>query len=114
MATDIATLLMGKHRADYTPYMLVGEGVIVVNADKVKVTGTKAKTREYTYYTGFPGGLRHVTLGDYLAKKPEELVRLAVRRMLPKNTLGRKMMTRLKVYRGAVHPHAAQKPAARK
>jgi large subunit ribosomal protein L13 len=114
MATDIATLLMGKHRTDYTPYMLVGEGVIVVNADQVKVTGTKAETREYTYYTGFPGGLRHVTLGDYLAKKPEELIRLAVRRMLPKNTLGRKMMTRLKVYRGAAHPHAAQKPTTRK
>ncbi|MFY9341749.1 MAG: 50S ribosomal protein L13 [Planctomycetota bacterium] len=114
MATDIATLLMGKHRLDYTPYMLVGEGVIVVNADKVKVTGNKAQTREYTYYTGFPGGLRHVKLGDYLQKKPEELVRLAVRRMLPKNQLARKMMTRLKVYRGAAHPHVAQKPTARK
>jgi large subunit ribosomal protein L13 len=114
MATDIATLLMGKHRVDYTPHMLVGEGVIVVNADKVKVTGAKAETREYTYYTGFPGGLRHVKLGEYLAKDPAELVRLAVRRMLPKSTLGRKMMTRLKVYQGAAHRHAAQKPATRK
>ncbi|MBL8755795.1 MAG: 50S ribosomal protein L13 [Planctomycetes bacterium] len=114
MATDIATLLMGKHRVDYTPHMLVGEGVIVVNADKVKVTGSKAETREYTYYTGFPGGLRHVKLGEYLAKDPSELVRLAVRRMLPKSTLGRKMMTRLKVYEGAAHPHVAQKPATRK
>ena len=114
MATDIATILMGKHRTDYTPYMLVGEGVIVVNAEKVKLTGNKAETREYTYYTGFPGGLRHVKLADYLAKAPEQMVRLAVRRMLPKNRLARRMISRLKVYRGAAHPHEAQKPAVRK
>jgi large subunit ribosomal protein L13 len=113
MATEIATLLMGKHRADYTPYMLVGEGVIVVNADRVRVTGNKAETREYTYYTGFPGGLRHVKLADYIEKAPEQLVRLAVRRMLPKNRLGAKMLSRLKVYKGAAHPHGAQKPKAR-
>jgi large subunit ribosomal protein L13 len=110
MATEIATILMGKHRPDYTPYMLVGEGVIVTNADKVKVTGNKAETREYTYYTGFPGGLRYVTLGDYLEHAPDQLVRLAVRRMLPKNQLARRMISRLKVYRGDVHPHVAQKP----
>jgi large subunit ribosomal protein L13 len=114
MATEIATILMGKHRPDYTPYMLVGEGVIVVNADKVTVTGSKAVSREYTYYTGFPGGLRYVTLGDYMKYAPEQLVRLAVRRMLPKNQLARKMISRLKVYRGDAHPHAAQKPAVRK
>jgi large subunit ribosomal protein L13 len=114
MATEIATILMGKHRPDYTPYMLVGEGVIVVNADKVTVTGSKAVSREYTYYTGFPGGLRYVTLGDYMKHAPEQLVRLAVRRMLPKNQLARKMISRLKVYRGDAHPHAAQKPAVRK
>lgn len=113
MATEIATMLMGKHRPDYTPHMLVGEGVIVVNADKVRVTGNKAETRTYTYYTGFPGGLREVKLADYLEKAPEELVRLAVRRMLPKNRLARKMISRLKVYRGPTHPHAAQKPASR-
>ena len=114
MATEIATILMGKHRVDYTPYMLVGEGVVVINADKVKVSGNKAETREYTYYTGFPGGLRHVKLADYLTDAPEELINLAVRRMLPKNQLARKMIGRLKVYRGPVHPHGAQKPAARK
>ena len=114
IATEIATLLMGKHRADYTPYMLVGEGVIVVNAERVRVTGNKAQTREYTYYTGFPGGLRHVKLADYIEKAPEQLVRLAVRRMLPKNRLAAKMLSRLKVYRGAAHPHAAQKPQAAK
>ena len=113
MASEIATILMGKHRPDYTPYMLVGEGVIVVNAAKVKVTGNKAATRDYTYYTGFPGGLRHVSMADYLAKAPDELVILAVRRMLPKNQLARKMISRLKVYRGEAHPHAAQKPAVR-
>lgn len=113
MATEIATILMGKHRADYTPHMLVGEGVIVVNADKVRVTGNKAETRTYTYYTGFPGGLREVKLADYLEKAPEELVRLAVRRMLPKNRLARKMISRLKVYRGPAHPHGAQKPTTR-
>lgn len=111
MATRIATILMGKHRPDYTPHMLVGEGVIVVNAGDVKLTGNKAETREYTYYTGFPGGLRTVKLGDYVAKAPEELIELAVRRMLPKNRLARKMISRLKVYRGASHPHVAQKPA---
>lgn len=113
MATEIATLLMGKHRTDYTPYMLVGEGVIIVNAERIVVTGNKAETREYTYYTGFPGGLRSVKLADYLKKSPEELVRLAVRRMLPKNQLAAKMISRLKVYKGAAHPHKAQKPAAR-
>lgn len=113
MATEIATILMGKHRPDYTPYMLVGEGVIVVNADKVTVTGGKEETREYTYFTGYQGGLRHVKLGDYLTKAPEELVRLAVRRMLPKNQLARKMISRLKVYRGPQHPHVAQKPTVR-
>lgn len=114
MATDIATILMGKHRPDYTPHMLVGEGVIVINADKVKVTGNKAETREYTYWTGYTGGLRHVKLADYLAQAPEELIRLSVRRMLPKNQLARKMISRLKVYRGEAHPHAAQKPAGSK
>jgi large subunit ribosomal protein L13 len=105
---------MGKHRPDYTPHMLVGEGVVVVNADKVTVTGEKGESREYTYYTGYPGGLRHVKLADYLSKAPEELIRLAVRRMLPKSMLGAKMLSRLKVYRGAAHPHVAQKPQALK
>jgi large subunit ribosomal protein L13 len=114
MAANIATILMGKHRPDYTPYMLVGEGVVVVNAEKVAISGNKGETREYTYYTGFPGGLRHVKLADYLSKAPDELIRLSVRRMLPKNQLAARMLSRLKVYRGSAHPHAAQKPAPRK
>ncbi len=112
MATEIATVLMGKHTARYTPHMLVGEGVIVVNAGAVATTGNKAETREYTYYTGYPGGLRTVKLGDYRDTAPEELIRLAVRRMLPKNRIGREMLRRLKVYRDAAHPHVAQKPTA--
>lgn len=112
MATEIATILMGKHRPDYTPHMLVGEGVIVVNAGKVRLTGSKDETREYTFYTGHPGGLREVKLGELLAKKPEDVIHLAVRRMLPKNRLARKMISRLKVYRSDAHPHVAQKPVA--
>ena len=112
MATEIATILMGKHRPDYTPHILVGEGVIVTNAGKVKITGNKGNTRAYTFYTGHPGGLREELLGDYLQRAPEEVIRLAVRRMLPKNKLARKMISRLKVYRDDAHPHVAQKPAA--
>jgi large subunit ribosomal protein L13 len=112
MATSIATILMGKHSPRYTPHMLVGEGVIVVNAEQVAVTGNKDVGREYTYWTRYPGGLRRVRLGDYRQRNPEELIKLAVRRMLPKNRLGRAMLSRLKVYRGAAHPHAAQRPVA--
>lgn len=112
LATEIATVLMGKHSPRYTPHMLVGEGVIVLNAGQVKFTGNKGETREYTYWTGYPGGLRTVTLGDYRAEAPEELIRLAVRRMLPKNRIGEAMLRRLKVYAGAEHPHVAQKPAS--
>ena len=111
MATEIATILMGKHRPDYTPHILVGEGVIVTNADKIKLTGNKANTRVYTFYTGHPGGLREKVLSEYMESAPEEVVRLAVRRMLPKNRIARRMISRLKVYRGEAHPHAAQKPA---
>jgi large subunit ribosomal protein L13 len=113
MATSIATVLMGKHRPDYTPHNLVGDGVIVINASKVRVTGkNKKETRVYTWYTGFPGGLREATLGNYLELAPDQLIKLAVRRMLPKNRLGRRMISRLKVYVGAEHPHVAQKPEA--
>jgi large subunit ribosomal protein L13 len=110
MATEVATILMGKHRPDYTPHMLVGEGVIVVNADKVRISGNKGETRVYTFYTQHPGGLREEKLGEYLAKAPEDVIRLAVRRMLPKIRLARKMISRLKVYRGPTHPHVAQQP----
>jgi len=112
MATEIATILMGKHRPDYTPHILVGEGVIVVNAERVHASGNKAETREYTRYTHHPGGLVRTTLGEMREKDPEQLITLAVRRMLPKNKLAKRMIERLKVYRGPQHPHAAQKPQA--
>ena len=110
LATEVATILMGKHRPDYTPHILVGEGVIVINAGKIRLSGNKANTREYTFYTGHTNGLRVRKLGEYLEAAPDEVVRLAVRRMLPKNRIARRMIARLKVYRDDAHKHAAQKP----
>ena len=110
MAVAIATVLMGKHKPLYTPHINVGEGVIVINAQKVNTTGNKRSTRQYRHYSGYPGGLKYKTLGDYLEQKPEELIKLSVRRMLPKTRMGRQMLKRLKVYRGAEHPHGAQTP----
>ncbi len=110
MAVAIATVLMGKHKPLYTPHINVGEGVVVINAEKVNVTGNKREGRTYRHYSGYPGGLKKKTLGDYLNQKPEELIKLAVRRMLPKTRMGRQMLKRLKVYRGPEHRHGAQKP----
>jgi len=110
-ATKIATVLMGKHRPEYTPHVDTGEFVVVVNAAKVKITGgSKPDQRVYHRYSGHPGGLKTTTLRQMLAKNPEKVVREAVRRMLPKNKLGRAMLTKLKVYAGPDHPHQAQKP----
>jgi len=110
MAAKIAPILMGKTKQTYTPHVDVGDYVIVVNADKVKVTSKKAQTKEYDYYTHHPGGRRIVSFADMMTRKPEKVIELAVRRMLPKNKLGRKMLTKLKVYRGPEHEHQAQKP----
>ena len=110
MAAKIAPILMGKTKPTYTPHVDVGDYVIVVNADKIKVTGKKAQMKEYDYYTHHPGGHRYVSFADMMAKKPEKVIELAVKRMLPKNSLGRKMLTKLKVYRGPEHNHQAQKP----
>jgi large subunit ribosomal protein L13 len=110
MATRIARILMGKNRPTYTPYVDCGDFVVVVNADKVRVTGSKAEQREYDYYTQYPGSHRYVSLADMLARKPEKVVELAVKRMLPKNKLSRRMILRLKAYRGPEHEHQAQKP----
>ncbi|MEY4673114.1 MAG: hypothetical protein RL148_898 [Planctomycetota bacterium] len=114
LAAKIAEILMGKDRPNYTPHVLMGDGVILINAAQVKVSGNKAEKDEHTYYTGFPGGLRHVKLADHLQDNPVEVMQLAVRRMLPKNRLGAQMMKRLKVYRDGTHPHAAQKPETTK
>ncbi len=110
MATRIAEVLMGKHTPLYTPHINVGHGVIVINAAKVGVTGNKKAGRIYTHWSGYPGGLKERSLGDYLEENPEEILKLAVRRMLPKNKIGHDMLRRLKVYGGADHPHAAQNP----
>jgi len=110
MASKIAPILMGKAKPTYTPHVDVGDYVVVVNAEKVKVTGRKSQTKEYDHYTHHPGGHKYVSFEDMMARKPEKVIELAVRRMLPKNRLGRQMLKKLKVYRGADHEHQAQQP----
>jgi large subunit ribosomal protein L13 len=110
LATQIADILRGKRKPQYTPHIDVGDFVIVVNAEKIAVTGNKLSDKRYYRHSGYPGGLKTRTLGDQLARRPEEVIRRAVRGMLPRNRLGRKQLTKLKVYAGPEHPHAAQKP----
>ena len=114
-ASQIATLLKGKHKPIYTPSMDTGDHVIVINAAKVKVTGSKETSKLYHRHprAGFPGALKTTNLADLRARHPEDVVINAVRRMLPRNALGRKRMTKLKVYPGEQHPHTAQKPELR-
>lgn len=109
-ATEIARVLRGKHKAIYTPSVDTGDFVIVLNADKLKLTGNKMADKQYYHHTGYPGGIRSINAEKLMEKKPEELVKKAVRGMLPKNTLGRDMLKKLKVYAGTDHPHAAQQP----
>ena len=112
MAARIATILMGKHRPEYTPHVDTGDFVIVLNASKVRVTGdSKPTQRKYERYSGYPGGRKVVTLAEMLRTKPEKVVSEAVRRMLPKNRLGVAMLKKLKVYAGSEHPHQAQQPS---
>jgi large subunit ribosomal protein L13 len=110
VATEIARVLRGKHKPIYTPSVDAGDFVIVINADKVKLTGNKMADKVYHRHTGFPGGIRSITAEKLLQKRPEELIQKAVKGMLPKNKLGRQMYRKLKVYRSADHPHAAQQP----
>ncbi|HIG00462.1 MAG TPA: 50S ribosomal protein L13 [Myxococcales bacterium] len=111
MATRIATILRGKHRPIYTPHVDTGEYVIVINAEKVKLTGRKLDQKIYHRHTGYPGGIRSITAGKLLqSAHADRVVQSAVRGMLPKNTLGRQMYSKLKVYAGPDHPHAAQMP----
>ena len=109
LAADIAVILMGKHRPTYTPHVDTGDFVVVVHAEKVKFSGNKWDQKEYTWYTGYTG-LRSETAGRRLERKPEQILREATRRMLPKNKLGRKMLAKLKIYTGSEHPHQAQQP----
>jgi len=113
MSTQIATLLKGKHKAMYTPSMDTGDFVIVVNAEKVKLTGSKEDKKNYYTHSMHPGGFRVTKAATLRAKHPEDLVLNAVRRMLPRSALGRQMMRKLKVYAGPNHPHVAQQPVAR-
>ena len=110
LATQIADALRGKRKPAYTPHVDVGDFVVVVNAEKVAVTGAKRQQKMYYRHSGYPGGLKSRTLNDMLERRPEEVIRLAVRGMLPKNRLARKQLTKLKVYAGPDHPHAAQQP----
>ena len=110
MATEIAKVLRGKHKPIFTPNQDAGDFVIVVNARTIKLTGTKLEKKIYYRHTEYPGGIRERSASEMLEQKPEQLVRLAVRGMLPKNRLSRKLLTKLKVYAGAEHPHMAQKP----
>lgn len=110
MATEIASILRGKHNPFFTPHVDCGDFVIVINAEKIHVTGNRLDDKMYYHYSGYPGGLRERSLREMLAKKPEMVIIEAVRRMLPKKALGKQMLTKLKVYAGPEHPHAAQQP----
>lgn len=110
LASEIAVVLMGKNKASYTPHVDDGDFVIVINADKVRLTGGKEEKKEYHRHTGWMGGIRTLTARKLRERRPTDLLRLAVHGMMPKNTLGRDMEKKLKLFAGAEHPHAAQKP----
>ncbi|HOE26204.1 MAG: 50S ribosomal protein L13 [Candidatus Aureabacteria bacterium] len=112
MATRIADLLRGKGKAEFTPHVDTGDFVVVINAAKVKLTGKKDLQKTYTRYSGYPGGLKTIPVARVRERHPERLVEHAVAGMMPKNKLGRALLSKLKVYAGSEHPHAAQKPAA--
>ena len=110
LATSIARRLMGKHKPVYTPHVDCGDFIIVINVEKVAFTGNKLTGKTYHFYSGWPGGKYRLTLGERMEKHPERVFHAAVRRMLPKNKLGKAMLSKLKVYKGNEHPHAAQQP----
>jgi large subunit ribosomal protein L13 len=110
VATEVARILRGKHKPIFAPHLDTGDFVIIVNADKIVLTSGKADTKLVRRHTGYPGGLKSRTYGELLAVRPEDAVRRTVRGMLPKNRLGRQLITKLKVYAGPTHPHAAQQP----
>ena len=111
LATQIAEALRGKTKPEYTPHIDTGDFVVVVNAEKISVTGNKRAEKKYYRHTGYPGGIKERTLAEMLDRRPEEVIRKAVKGMLPRNRLARKQLTKLKVYAGPEHPHVAQKPA---
>ncbi len=110
LATEVATILRGKHKPMYTPHLDTGDHVVVINAEKVKLTGKKADQKTYFRHSGYMGGERHIPFKTMIASHPERVIELAVKGMLPKNTLGRAMKKKLKVYAGGDHPHQGQRP----
>lgn len=110
LASKIASILKGKNKPIFSQFLDTGDYVVVINAQKIKLTGRKLKDKIYYHHTGYPGGIKSITSKDLLQKKPEELIRKAVWGMLPKNSLGRQLLTKLKVYPGKSHPHQAQQP----
>mgnify|MGYP006445130821 FL=1 len=110
MSTAIANRLRGKHKAEFTPHVDTGDYVIVINAEKVKVTGNKFTDKTYYHHTGFPGGIKSITFDKLIDKAPERIIESAVKGMMPSNKLSRAMLTKLKVYAGSTHPHEAQQP----
>jgi large subunit ribosomal protein L13 len=114
MAAEIASRLRGKHKPEYTPHVDTGDFIVVINADKVVVTGNKAKDKMYHSHSGFPGGIKSMPFGKLIERSPERVIKLAIKGMLPSNPLGRAMFKKLKVYAGSEHPHTAQQPQALK
>jgi large subunit ribosomal protein L13 len=110
MATEIADLIRGKKKPQFTSHLDTGDFVVVINAEKIKVTGRKLEQKKYYHHSGYPGGIKEISLEDLLAKKPEEVIKKAVWGMVPKGKLGRALYKKLKVYRGPTHPHEAQNP----
>lgn len=110
LATQAARLLMGKHKPSYTPFLDTGDHVVVVNADKIVLTGNKLENKKYYRYSGYPGGLTEIRAGKMLQDRPERIIELAIKGMLPKGRLGRQMYRKLRVYAGPEHPHSAQNP----
>lgn len=110
LATEVARRLRGKHKPIYTPHVDTGDYIVVINAEKIKVTGRKTTDKVYYHHTGFPGGIKSITFEKLIIKKPQQVIELAVKGMLPRNSLGRTMMRKLKIYAGSEHPHAAQQP----
>lgn len=110
LAVQIANVLRGKHRPEYTPHIDSGEFVVVINADKIRFTGKKLDTQTYHWYTRYPGGLKTAHAKDWMKTHPDRIIRMAVQRMVPRNRLGRQQMTKLKIYAGNSHPHQAQNP----
>lgn len=110
LAAQAASLLRGKHKPIFTPHIDTGDHVIVINAEKAVLTGNKRQQKVYYYHTGYPGGIKQVSYAEMQAKQPERAIYMAVKRMLPKNRLGRAMLKKLRVYRGSQHPHQAQEP----